>query len=65
MFKVFFDRFVSVQDVWRVLPPTVTKTKVDDSDPWVLGIDGKWLKRKGVLLIYRDVTHGENIFWSY
>ena len=60
-FKVFFDRFVSAQEVWRVLPPTLTRS----NDPWVLAIDGKWLRRAGVVMIYRDVTHGENLFWSY
>ena len=66
-FKVFFDRFVSAKYVWRVLPPTLTKTNVDTdiSDPWVLAIDGKWLHRNGVVMIYRDITHSENIFWSY
>ena len=60
-FKVFFDRFVSPGEAWRVLPPTLAKT----NDPWVLGIDGKWLRRNGVVMIYRDITHKENIFWSY
>jgi len=60
-FKVFFDRFVSPLDVWRVLPPTLTQT----NNPWVLGIDGTWLHRNGVVMIYRDVTHHRNIFWSY
>lgn len=60
-FKIFFDEFVSPDEAWRVLPPTLTKT----SDPWVLGIDGKWLRRRGVVMIYRDVTHKENLFWSY
>jgi len=60
-FKVFFDRFVSPGEAWRVLPPTLVKT----NDPWVLGIDGKWLRRNGVVMIYRDITHKENIFWSY
>ncbi len=44
-----------------VLPPTLTKT----NDPWVLAIDGTWLRRQGVAMIYRDITHGENIFWSF
>ena len=47
--------------MWRVLPPTLTQT----NDPWVLAIDGKWLRRAGVVMIYRDITHSENIFWSY
>ena len=66
-FKVFFDRFISAKEVWRVLPPTLTKSKVssDINDPWVLAIDGKWLRRNGVVMIYRDITHSENLFWSY
>jgi len=62
---VFFDRFVSPKDVWRVLPPTLTKTRVSDHEPWVLAIDGKWLHRNGVVMVYRDITHSENIFWSF
>lgn len=60
-FKVFFDRFDFPKEVWRCLPPTLTKI----NDPWVLAIDGKWLRRQGVVMIYRDVTHRENLFWSY
>lgn len=60
-FKPFFDRPISPQTTWSCLPPTFTKT----DDPWVLGIDGKWLRRKGVVMLYRDVTHKENLFWSY
>ena len=33
--------------------------------PWVIGIDGKWLRRKGVVMIYRDVTNKTNLYWSY
>ena len=33
--------------------------------PWVLGIDGKWLRRKGVVMIYRDVTNKTNLYWSF
>lgn len=32
---------------------------------WVLGIDGTWLHRAGVIMIYRDVTTGTNLWWSY
>ena len=32
---------------------------------WVLGIDGKWLRRQGVIMIYRDVTYKINLYWSY
>ncbi len=33
--------------------------------PWVLGIDGKWLRRQGVIMIYRDVTNKINLYWSF
>jgi len=60
-FKVFFDKSVSAVDTWRLLPPTLTI----NHDPWTLAIDGTWLHRNGVVMIYRDVTHHENLFWSY
>ncbi len=60
-FKLFLDKPLSSESVWRLLPPRLTTT----SDPWVLGIDGKWLRRQGVVMIYRDITHKENLFWSY
>jgi len=60
-FKVFFEKIVPVGEVWRLLPPTLT----NDKSPWILAIDGKWLKRQGVVMIYRDITHGENLFWSF
>ena len=59
--EVFFDKFVSPKDVWMVLPATLTKT----NDPWILAVDGKWLHRNGVVMIYRDITNRENIFWSF
>jgi hypothetical protein len=60
-FKVFFDKPVSPSSCWRLLPPTLVTSK----EPWVLAIDGKWLRRSGVVMIYRDITHRENIFWSF
>ena len=35
------------------------------SKSWTLGIDGKWLRRQGVVMIYRDVTEKINLYWSY
>ena len=46
--------------VWKVNPPTISKTK----DPWVYGFDGKWLGRGLVIPIHRDVTHKETLWWS-
>ena len=31
---------------------------------WVYGYDGKWLGRSPVLIIHRDVTHKETLWWS-
>lgn len=60
-FKPFFDRPLTVEEVWKALPPGISK----NPDPWVYGVDGKWLKRQGVILIHRDVTHKENLYWSF
>lgn len=32
---------------------------------WVLGLDGMWLHRFGAVMIYRDVTTGTNLYWSW
>ena len=32
---------------------------------WVIWIDGMWLHRFGVVMIYRDVTHKVNLWWSW
>lgn len=60
-FKVFFDKSVSAVDTWRLLPPTLTVS----NDPWILAIDGTWLHRNGVVMIYRNITHHQNLYWSY
>lgn len=60
-FKPFFDHPLTAEEVWKIAPPTITKNK----GPWIYGVDGKWLKREGVILIHRDVTHKENLFWSF
>lgn len=60
-FRPFFDNPLTAEEVWKISSPIITKNKT----PWVYGVDGKWLRRKGVVLIHRDVTHKENLFWSY
>ena len=57
-FRPFFLRPLTAKEVWAVLPPDLTK-------PWVYGVDGKWLKRLGVFLLHRNVTTGENLYWSF
>lgn len=58
---MFFDKPISPEESWICLPPKLIKS----NHPWVLAIDGTWLRRQGVIIIYRDVTHRQNIFWSY
>lgn len=58
-FTAFFLNPPSAELLWIVFPPSCFC-----GYPWVLGFDGKWLKRYGVLLIYRDVTNHEIIWWS-
>jgi len=57
-FKPFFFRPLSATETWQVLPPRLTS-------PWVYGVDGKWLKRLGVFILHRNVTTGENLYWSF
>jgi len=59
-FKQFFTHPLSPEVVWETLPP-----KLMGGDPWVLGLDGKWLRRQGVVMVYRDITHKQNLFWSF
>lgn len=47
--------------MWQALPsPLITQ-----HDPWIYGVDGKWLRKQGVVIIHRNITNKENIFWSY
>lgn len=57
-FKSFFSRPLSAGEVWEVLSPQL-------SSSWVYGVDGKWLKRLGVFILHRNVTTGENLYWSF
>ena len=57
-FKTFFDNPLTPTQIWQVLP-------ADFSSPWVYGVDGKWLKRRGVFIIHRNVVTRENIYWSF
>lgn len=59
-FKNFFDLPLSAEIVWQLLPPKLLSSNL----PWVYGTDGKWIRRKGVLINHRDITNQENIWWS-
>lgn len=61
-FKPFFDSPISPEALWQILPPTIAR---NPKTKWVYGVDGKWLKRQGVILIHRDITHKENLYWSF
>jgi len=43
------------------LPPKITA----NNHSWIYGVDGKWLRKAGVVIIHRDVSNGENLYWSY
>jgi hypothetical protein len=60
-FKPFFDNPLMAEEVWKIIPPKIASNK----NPWVYGVDGKWLRRNGVIIIHRDVTNKENLFWSF
>jgi len=57
-FRPFFLRPLSAVEMWSVLPPRLAAS-------WVYGVDGKWLKRLGVFFLHRNVTTGENLYWSF
>ncbi len=60
-FAPFFVRPLTPAEVWITLPPRCSR----HPDRWMYGADGKWLHHDGVFLVHRDVTHRENLWWSY
>jgi len=57
-FMVFFDRPLSAAAVWQIFPPSFSAL-------WTLALDGKWLRRNGVVMIYRNVTDRETVWWNW
>lgn len=57
-FRPFFLRSIPQSVVWDLFPPKLSRE-------WVLGLDGKWLRREGVILIYRNVTNNEDLWWNF
>ncbi len=57
-FKPLFARPLTAEEVWQMLPSRIPPT-------WTYGVDGKWLKRSGVLILHRNITNGENLYWSF
>ena len=60
-FLPFFRYWVSPEEINRLFPVNGGFA----SKNWVLGLDGKWLHKFGVVMIYRDTTSGVNLFWSW
>lgn len=57
-FQIFFKKPLTSGQVWKVIPPPF-------SSAWVYSVDGKWLRRQGVILIHRNVTNKEILWWSW
>jgi len=71
--------FLSRKTIWRKFKPFFQYLPISSDSlflldkniniplniSWVLGIDGKWLHRQGVIMIYRNVTHKVNLYWSF
>ena len=58
-FLPFCPYLISPAEINALFP--VEETSAD----WVLGLDGRWLHRFGIIMIYRDVTRGVNLWWSW
>lgn len=58
-FLPFFTYPISPSEVNALFP--VEEASAD----WVLGLDGRWLHRFGIIMVYRNVTKGINLWWSW
>ena len=61
-FTPFFNYRISPEVINKLFP---LKHCQNNCERWVLGLDGKWLHRFGVIMIYRDITNGINLWWSW
>lgn len=57
-FMVFFEHPLSAASVWQIFPPSF-------SSDWTLALDGKWLRRHGVVMIYRNLTDKTTLWWNW
>lgn len=66
-FKPFFNYLPTSRDSLFLLHHNDEKDRgmIDPHSRWVLGLDGKWLHRAGVVMIYRNVTDRVNLFWAW
>ena len=60
-FRVFFNHSIPPEKLWSIFPPKLAPSQTS----WVYGTDGKYFHRNGVFLIHRDITHRENLYWSF
>jgi len=58
MFMLFFAHPLLPEQVWQIFPPQF-------SSNWTLALDGKWLRRNGVVMIYRNLTDHETLWWNW
>ena len=60
-FLPFLTRPPSPELLMRVAPPTATAHACVS---WAYGVDGFWFHRDRIVLLQRDVTHKETLWWS-
>lgn len=60
-FLPFLTRPPGPELLFRVVPPTATP---GSSALWAYGVDGFWFHRDRIVLLQRDVTHKETLWWS-
>jgi len=60
-FLPFLTRPPNPELLLRVVPPTAGKGM---SSFWAYGLDGFWFHRDRIVLLQRDVTHKETLWWS-
>ncbi len=61
MFLPFLARPPSPELLLRVVPPAA---KIGTAFDWAYGVDGFWFHRDRIVLLQRDVTHKETLWWS-
>lgn len=59
-----FNWFLTLPPTPELINRIVLPQAAVPAQPWVYGYDGKWLGRNLVLLVHRDVTHKETLYWS-
>lgn len=58
VFVTLFAHPPTPEALWSILPP------LTPDQPWVLGLDGKWLKRSVIVFVARNSTAGDTLWWQ-